>query len=164
VRPLPSSVPSTTASSQILQQLPVRVILTAAPSGRVVMANAQIEEILGHQLTGAVSTDGNGVYRGFTLLDEPLPSERSPLARAIRGAPAPQLRGDQGNVLLLHTDGLTERNPHLRDEAELQALPTSADGHDAHEILEQIERQSLGPGPCRLADDVAILLLRAQSR
>jgi hypothetical protein len=38
------------------------------------------------------------------------------------------------------------------------------DGHDAHQILEQIERQSLGPGPRRLADDVAILLLRAQSR
>ena len=71
---------------------------------------------------------------------------------------------EPGNVLLLHTDGLTERNPHLRDEAELQALLTSVDGHDAHEILEQIERQSLGPGPRRLADDVAILLLRAQSR
>lgn len=24
---------------------------------------------------------------------------------------------EPGNVLLLHTDGLTERNPHLRDEA-----------------------------------------------
>jgi hypothetical protein len=71
---------------------------------------------------------------------------------------------EPGNVLLLHTDGLTERNPHLRDEAELQALLTSVDGHDAHQILEQIERQSLGPGPRRLADDVAILLLRAQSR
>lgn len=71
---------------------------------------------------------------------------------------------EPGNVLLLHTDGLTERNPHLRDEAELQALLTSVDGHDAHEILEQIERQSLGPGPRRLADDVAILLLRAQNR
>lgn len=71
---------------------------------------------------------------------------------------------EPGNVLLLHTDGLTERNPHLRDEAGLQALLTSVDGHDAHEILEQIERQSLGPGPGRLADDVAILLLRAQVR
>jgi len=107
------------------------------------------------------------------------PGDRPP-----RPAPAPQLRGDQGarrprtvsrgipdphfpqitaelepgNVLLLHTDGLTERNPHLRDEAELQALLTSVDGHDAHEILEQIERQSLGPEPRRLADDVAILL------
>ena len=47
---------------------------------------------------------------------------------------------EPGNVLLLYTDGLTERNPHLRDEAELQALLTSVDGHDAHEILEQIER------------------------
>ena len=98
------------------------------------------------------------------------------LGRPPRPAPAPQLRRDQGarrprtvsrgipdphfpqitaelepgNVLLLHTDGLTERNPHLRDEAELQALLTSVDGHDAHEILEQIERQSLGPEP-RLA-------------
>ena len=71
---------------------------------------------------------------------------------------------EPGNVLLLYTDGLTERNPHLRDEAELQALLTSVDSHDAHEILEQIERQSLGPRPRRLANDVAILLLRAQSR
>jgi PAS domain S-box-containing protein len=68
---------------------------------------------------------------------------------------------EPGNVLLLHTDGLTERNPHLRDEAELQALLASVEGRDADEILEQIERQSLGPGPRRLADDVAILLLRA---
>jgi len=49
-------------------------------------------------------------------------------------------------------------------KAELQALLTSVDGHNADEILEQIERQSLGRGPRRLADDVAILLLRAQSR
>ena len=42
---------------QTLQQLPVGVILTAAPSGRVVMANEQIEEILGRQLTGAVGTE-----------------------------------------------------------------------------------------------------------
>lgn len=71
---------------------------------------------------------------------------------------------EPGNMLLLHTDGLTERNPHLHDETELQTLLTNADGHDAHEILEQIERRSLGPGPRRPADDVAILLLRAQSR
>jgi hypothetical protein len=32
-----------------------------------------------------VSTDENGAYRGFTLHGEPLPPERSPLARAIRG-------------------------------------------------------------------------------
>jgi len=49
-------------------------------------------------------------------------------------------------------------------KADLQALLTSVDGHNADEILEQIERQSLGRGPRRLADDVAILLLRAQSR
>ena len=52
---------------QTLQQLPVGVILTAAPSGRIVMPNEQIEETLGRQLTGAVSTDENGAYRGFTL-------------------------------------------------------------------------------------------------
>jgi PAS domain S-box-containing protein len=71
---------------------------------------------------------------------------------------------EPGSVLLLYTDGLTERNPHLRDETELQALLASADGHDADEILEQIERQSLGPGLRQPADDVAILLLRAPSR
>ena len=52
------------------------------------MANEQIEEILGRQLTGTVSTDENGTYRGFTLHGEPLPPERSPLARAIRGGEA----------------------------------------------------------------------------
>ncbi len=78
---------------QTLQQLPVGVILTEAPSGRVVMANEQVEEILGYQLSGAVSTDENGAYRGFTLHGEPLPVERSPLARAIRGGEA--VHGDR---------------------------------------------------------------------
>ena len=54
---------------------------------------------------------------------------------------------ETGDVLMLHTDGLTERNPHLRDEAQLRALLTVVGGHDAHEILEEIERQALGPGP-----------------
>ena len=70
---------------------------------------------------------------------------------------------EPGNVLLLHTDGLTAQ-PSSPRRGRAAGLLTSVDGHDAHEILEQIERQSLGPGPRRLADDVAILLLRAQSR
>jgi PAS domain S-box-containing protein len=69
-----------------------------------------------------------------------------------------------GDVLLLHTDGLTERNPRLRDEIQLRTLLADADGHDAHEILERIEHQSLGPGLRQPTDDVAILLLRARPR
>ena len=52
------------------------------------MANEQIEEILGRQLTGAVSTDENGAYRGFTLHGEPLP-----VGALAAGARDPRRRG-----------------------------------------------------------------------
>ena len=69
---------------QTLRQLPVGVILAAAPSGQIVMANEQVAEILGHQLSEAVNIDEYGAYRAFTLQGEPLPWERRPMVRAVR--------------------------------------------------------------------------------
>ncbi|HLI58526.1 MAG TPA: SpoIIE family protein phosphatase [Solirubrobacteraceae bacterium] len=69
---------------QTIEQLPVGVILAEAPSGRLVMANDRVEEMLGHRFVAAESVEEYEAHRGLTPAGEPLPARGWPLARAIR--------------------------------------------------------------------------------
>jgi signal transduction histidine kinase/serine phosphatase RsbU (regulator of sigma subunit)/DNA-binding response OmpR family regulator len=67
-----------------IEQLPVGVILAEAPSGRLMMANDSVKEMLGHRLTEAESIEQYEAHHALTIDGQPLPAHRSPLARAIR--------------------------------------------------------------------------------
>ena len=69
---------------QTLTQLPAGVILAEAPSGRIVLANQQMPQILGHAAIEADSIEDYSPYQGFTLDHASVPADRGPLARAIR--------------------------------------------------------------------------------
>jgi PAS domain S-box-containing protein len=69
---------------QTLQQLPAGVVLADAPSGRIVLSNARMDEIIGHTPASAHSYDPYPTGRGFTLEGEPVAADQWPLARAIR--------------------------------------------------------------------------------
>lgn len=68
-----------------------------------------------------------------------------------------------GDLLLMHTDGLTERNPRLTgdDEAALAELLGAIGQGSAQEVLGELQARALGDAPHHLRDDVAILVLQA---
>ncbi len=67
-----------------------------------------------------------------------------------------------GDVLVLYTDGLVERNSRLIGEEELPQILSDLRGADASSLAEGLEYGTLGPPPRRLRDDVAVLVLRAE--
>ncbi len=68
---------------QTLRQLPAGVILADAESGRVVMANAEVEQMLTSSVLGA-TLENPLIHPSFDRDHAPLSAERAPLARAVR--------------------------------------------------------------------------------
>jgi sigma-B regulation protein RsbU (phosphoserine phosphatase) len=66
-----------------------------------------------------------------------------------------------GMTLLLHTDGLVERNPRVEREGGLTTLLAAlAPRSDAAALVAELEERALGDPPGRLRDDVAVLALQ----
>jgi PAS domain S-box-containing protein len=69
---------------QTLTQLPAGVIVAEAPSGRIVLSNQQVPEILGHPGIEPHRIEDYPAFRRFTVDREPILAERGALVRAIR--------------------------------------------------------------------------------
>src|SRR5262249_37482215 len=67
-----------------------------------------------------------------------------PLLGVFGAAEFPEITLDlqPGDTLLLYTDGLIERNPHVEGDAALRALLASLQFADADELIAQIEAQA----------------------
>jgi signal transduction histidine kinase/serine phosphatase RsbU (regulator of sigma subunit)/DNA-binding response OmpR family regulator len=65
-----------------------------------------------------------------------------------------------GDMLVLYTDGLIERNPRLEGEGALTSMLRSLGETDVDELLADLERRALGSPPARLPDDAAVLVLQ----
>ncbi|MDP4005532.1 PAS domain S-box protein [Methylobacterium sp. NEAU K] len=69
----------------VMDAVPVGILLAEAPSGRIVMGNRRIRDVLGHDtLYAAVSAD-YGAYVAFHADDRPVAPEDYPLARICAG-------------------------------------------------------------------------------
>jgi PAS domain S-box-containing protein len=73
----------------LLQQLPEGLIIAEAPSGRIVLANDRLEEILRVPAIELHDLPGGEVYEGFDDEGRELQPEDWPLARAVRGETVP---------------------------------------------------------------------------
>ena len=67
----------------LLQHVPVGVIISEAPSGRVLFGNARMEEILGHPIVAPRNVEEYASWRGFHPDGRPYDPHEWPLARAI---------------------------------------------------------------------------------
>jgi PAS domain S-box-containing protein len=67
----------------LLRHIPVGVIISEAPSGRVLYGNARMEQILGHPIVPPKNMAEYGVWRGFHSDGRPYAPHEWPLARAI---------------------------------------------------------------------------------
>jgi PAS domain S-box-containing protein len=73
----------------VLQQAPEGLMIAAAPSGRILLANDQLETILGFPRSELHQIAGGEKYRGFDEDGVELRPEDWPLARAVRGETVP---------------------------------------------------------------------------
>ncbi|MBF5043546.1 GAF domain-containing protein [Aggregicoccus sp. 17bor-14] len=84
----------------VLQQMPAGVVIAEAPSGKSMLVNRRVEEIVRTPNSPVDSVDGYGRVQGFRADGSPLPAEEWPLARAVRrgetvlGEETEFLRGD----------------------------------------------------------------------
>lgn len=69
----------------VLEHMPIGVILAEAPSGRIVMGNKMVQEILRHPFVSSENIAAYSAgYRGFHPDGGPLAPEEWPLARAVQ--------------------------------------------------------------------------------
>jgi len=83
----------------VLDNVPIGVALAEAPSGRIVMANRRVEEILGHAVAPSSGVTAFGEWQAYDPEGRRLDAQEYPLARALAGEEAPALemcyrRGD----------------------------------------------------------------------
>ena len=69
----------------VLDHVPVGVVLAEAPSGRVVLTNRRMAEILAVPAVQAETTEGYGAYPVYDAEGRPVPPEGRAVARALRG-------------------------------------------------------------------------------
>ena len=73
----------------LLQQLPEGLMIAEAPSGRIVLANDRLEEILRIPASDMHHIAGGEAYQGFDVDGRQLLPEDWPLARAVQGETVP---------------------------------------------------------------------------
>ncbi|MFN8543487.1 MAG: ATP-binding protein [Candidatus Binatia bacterium] len=85
----------------ILRHLPVGVVIAEAPSGRILLGNPRIEEMVGHPV---IESANIAAYTEWALLHadgRPMAPEDTPIARAIRtGETTPEIE-----IAVRHPDG-----------------------------------------------------------
>jgi sigma-B regulation protein RsbU (phosphoserine phosphatase) len=88
--------------------------------------------------------------------------DHGPLLGVFAAAEFPDVTLDlqPGDTLLVYTDGLIERNPHVAGDAALRTLLTSLTFADVDELMAQLEARALGEAPIRLPDDITILAIQ----
>src|SRR3989441_1413686 len=91
---------------EVLRQMPCGVMIAEAPSGRLILTNKQVEEILRHPFPQAANIEDYARYKAFHLNKQPLQPEEWPLARSLtRGEVVTDeeieyVRGDGTSVFL----------------------------------------------------------------
>src|SRR5438309_2923676 len=68
---------------EVLRQMPCGVMIAEAPSGRLILTNKQIEEILRHPFPHAATVEEYAQGKAFHLNKQPFKPEEWPLARSL---------------------------------------------------------------------------------
>jgi len=91
---------------EVLRQMPCGVMIAEAPSGTLILANKQVEEILGQPFPHDANIEEYTQYKAFHLNKQPFKPEEWPLARSlargevVRDEEIEYVRGDGTPVFL----------------------------------------------------------------
>ncbi|HYH95044.1 ATP-binding protein [Hyalangium sp.] len=69
----------------VLDNIPAGVLLAEAPSGRITLANRQVERILRHPLPAMAGVEEYSKWKAFHPDGQPMAAHERPMARALRG-------------------------------------------------------------------------------
>src|SRR5215813_12492323 len=69
----------------VVEHIPAGVILAEAPSGRIVMVNPQVEQILGRPMVMSPDTESNQEWLTYEANERPVEGRESVLARTLQG-------------------------------------------------------------------------------
>ncbi len=68
----------------IIEQMPSAVVVAEAPSGKIILSNRQVEQIVGHAFLEVGHSDEHLQYKGFHPGGQPYIPEEWPLTRSLR--------------------------------------------------------------------------------
>lgn len=105
---------------EVLRQMPCGVVIAEAPSGRLILANKQVEELLRHPFHGAANVGEYERYKGFHSDKRPFKPEEWPLARSLMKGEVvtdeeiEYLRGDNTLIFLsISSAPIRDREGHI---------------------------------------------------
>ena len=101
----------------VLDNIPAGVLLAEAPSGRVVLGNAQLERLLRHPVRASPSVDSYDEWVGFHPDGRKVEAREWPLARALQGE------------TVAGQDFLYQRGDGTRGWIRVGGAPIHHDGH-----------------------------------
>ncbi|MCU1273668.1 MAG: sensor hybrid histidine kinase, partial [Bryobacterales bacterium] len=126
----------------VLQQMPLGIVLAEAPSGKLLMSNSRLEQMLGGPIALAPNIEAYGEYKGFHLNGKQYTADENPMARAIRSGDLVEdeefyaERGD-GTYTLLRVRAAPVRDPSGRIIAGVAALVDVTENKRIDEQLRQ---------------------------
>ncbi len=124
----------------VIRHLPVGVLLAEAPSGRILMSNPQVKQILDYPLPTFHGVEALAELTAYRSDGSRLPSEEWPLVRTLRGA---TVRGEE--FLYEHADGTrswirVSGAPTHSAEGEITGSAIIVENIDEEKRAEQAER------------------------
>ena len=69
----------------VVEHIPAGVILAEAPSGRIVMVNPQVEQIIGRPMVMSPDTESNQEWPTYEVNERPVEGRESVLAKTLQG-------------------------------------------------------------------------------
>jgi PAS domain S-box-containing protein len=137
----------------VLDNIPAGVLLAEAPSGRIVLGNAQVERLLGHPVLHSSSVDQYDEWVGFHPDGRRVEGHEWPLARALQGETVP---GE---------DFLYQRGDGTREWIRVGGAPIRRDGHITGGVVAiyDIQHEKRAQGRLRALADTSTVLAQAST-
>jgi len=130
----------------VIESMPVGVLLAEAPSGRIVMQNQRLAQLLGHDALGAQSTGEYDMFTAWHADGSPVKPEEYPLAVITMGKKSEhylemRYRRPDGTDVWISADGAAVRDTDGRLTGAVVAVMDISDRKAEEEMQNVINRE-----------------------
>jgi PAS domain S-box-containing protein len=130
----------------VIESMPVGVLLAEAPSGRIVMQNHRLAQMLGHDALGAQSTEDYAMFSAWHADGSPVKPDEYPLAMITTGMASEhylemRYRRPDGTDIWISADGAAVRDTDGRLTGAVVAVTDISDRKADEEMQSVINRE-----------------------
>ena len=130
----------------VIESMPVGVLLAEAPSGRIMMQNGRLLQMLGHDALGAASTEEYAMFNAWHANGSPVKPEEYPLAVITTGKANEhylemRYRRPDGSDIWISADGAAVRDTDGRLTGAVVAVTDISDRKADEEMQSVINRE-----------------------